>query len=958
MVARDAAMDTRPPLRKRWRLPAWTGLAGGGLGLLGGSSWIALGRSLSPLPDWVATIVVMASLHGMWLHPWGAHGRARLVQGWRRVPEHWRQYVPFLIVVAVVGAALWPLPIGGMPIGQDHAYHYFATDVLVRDLLPEGRLFGWSDRFGGGRPFGDTYGTPAYLVTALAHIVSFGAVSLEASYGFGIFLVWLLGALGVGCWARRLAVTGADDASGAWLAPVVAAALFVLDPGGSRQGGWIYAMYHGVWPQLLSTGLWLIALLAWVRLVERQSVGRMAVVVLVTTFAIWSHPIGAVLTAIAAPLFFVAVACSRLLEPDTQGRLARECADPRRALPWLALALGLLAVAGMGWFARLLYASNEEYLRQVVSLWVPMRDLVLGMMRGEPFDNQWAPGAVAALVGMGIAVRRGSYLHVFALAALVAFLIVGSAEPLLAMDLGVHPGHKPMMYNRFSVAAKPFWFALAGVGVSTAVDALRHRVVRWSPPSIGLRVMSWVVLGPLVWSAWQALPGLLPTPVARPLTAQSAGIADDLRAMEHLLEREAQRLGSGPKRVVFLQKKGDQGAYELIPIANAGYGFLASRMLPAHTYRYLTGSQDAGTQRFLGASLVVTRDKLDWDETDFVARFGRHRVYRFRDPPTWPVKVDGPGEVRVRSWGPMRRELELSGTAPESRLVVGTPPYGKWSALQGGGTRALLDDTSMRGIRLSALDRIRDGPLTLQYQDTPTERRYLVTSALIVLLALGGLAAHRRLLPSLVWGRGTRVMAVGTVSVCVLSLGSAVAVGMQVGAAALEARWLHGDRGGTRITQVFHQRRPQEVTFSEEAACVQPYTRRYQTECSERDLEPVLWPSPPETAYKERGVPLDPPRPAVGIPACLRVGVPKSGHVRLSWDLPATVHELRGRIVSLERGAVRGTVRAGAAEASVSADGKRFTVAPSHKASQVELRLHAPQRTTFVCVEMVGVVRR
>ena len=83
------------------------------------------------------------------------------------------RYAPYVVVVTGTLIALGPVTLGQMPVSQDHANHYYATHLLVHEIISSGRLFGWTDSLGTGYPFGDTYHTLSYLVTGLLHLISF-----------------------------------------------------------------------------------------------------------------------------------------------------------------------------------------------------------------------------------------------------------------------------------------------------------------------------------------------------------------------------------------------------------------------------------------------------------------------------------------------------------------------------------------------------------------------------------------------------------------------------------------------------------------------------------------------------------------------------------------------------------------------------------------------------------------
>ncbi len=249
---------------------------------MGGLLVVILAVAGGPLQHWIAAAVALTLVpSAVTILPEGAG-------------EWLRRTAPLGLLSMLAFLTLSDLALGRPPASRDHAIHYFQTTILVEELLPTGRLAGWSERLNNGYPFGDSYPILGYLWAAAPQLATGGLVSLRASYAFGLLAVWVLSLWSVYRVAEIVwrEVTGHDAPGTHRLAASLAAGAWLLDAGGSRQGGWEYAMFHGVWPQLLSTGLWVWGLVWTWRAFQGPSVRRWALSALCLAGAILAHPFG------------------------------------------------------------------------------------------------------------------------------------------------------------------------------------------------------------------------------------------------------------------------------------------------------------------------------------------------------------------------------------------------------------------------------------------------------------------------------------------------------------------------------------------------------------------------------------------------------------------------------------------------------------------------------------------
>ncbi len=346
-----------------------------------------------------------------------------------RVRTWLRDHGAHLVLALLLAWTLGDLALGHMPASRDHGLHYLQTRILIDDLLPAGHLAGWSERLGLGYPFGDSYPVLGYLWVAAAHLLSFGLVSLRTSYAWGILALWLLSVAGVAWLGRRLWSELRPGASraGRNLAGSLAGAAFLLDPGASRQGGWEYLMFHGVWPQQLSMALGLCGLLATAAAFERPSLRRLSAAALLLAGALLAHPFGLLAVAGAAVAWVPAVLATERDAPPPPGTL--------RTLLAVHLAAALLAL----WWYVPFFLSAGDMGRAPVA-WSPLGELGAQLARGHLLAR--GPGGVAflapaATIGLVLAAVRGGLLARMTAITTVGLLVAGSTDSitLLRLDL-------------------------------------------------------------------------------------------------------------------------------------------------------------------------------------------------------------------------------------------------------------------------------------------------------------------------------------------------------------------------------------------------------------------------------------------------------------------------------------------------------------------------------------------
>jgi hypothetical protein len=844
------------------------------------------------------------------------------------------------VVVAVAAMViLWPISALQMPVSQDHINHYFSTQILAHDMIPSGRFFGWTDRIGTGYPFGDLYATPAYMATAFLHIISFQGIDLHASYAFGIVLAWLIPAMAITAWTKRL--TGNWGATFAGLA-------FLLDTGGDREGGWIYSMFHGVWPQQLGTGVWLFALLALWRLTEKMTTRRLGASVALAGISLWIHPMNSVTLLTAAVIMFsIRLLMAPPQEDETKGT--------NKGALRLIFALIPAGLIGLTWALRMILAQDVVYAYP--AFWSPLMDLVGNMLEGNLFAHQIVFVGLLAIIGAIRIIREGGRFNTLAIALPAVLLLIGSLDFLLATDLGLLGGKLGIMqYSRFSIAIKPLWYALAGVGLTVLIKGIAASVPgpanRKAIPLAG-RAFVALLIAPVGWAAIQAAPTLIKPPVALPLMIEDVDDRKDFARIADLLEKEKSSCAKTFCRAVYYQdfgRKEHGGLYPVRTMADANYGWLPTRVLPANNFRWLNHTNNPDRMARLGASLVISRWEIDHSRLTLIEKLSRHFVYRVNDPQA-QVEVAGPGTAEIISWDPESKKVAIADSDRDTTVTFLIPPYRKWHALQNG-NELEIKSKIVGKLHFMQITGITDGILTLNYTDSTIESLLSVLSTLILLACFWGIIARPRTIPTDMIGfkrlRTTYSVLTTLLGLLAILLVAAAVVGS---ALAVQREWLPGKAKNETVLSVIHRDGPLHYEVSPKQSCIRAYVRdpgrEHHWDCSTAEKSPKLAHAP-----KRRG----------RIPSCLSVTVPKNGTARLTLPLPGGTGAIRGYLHQMteQNGRWRCTTRWNRDITATMVVGttaidihRRYQITPPPKAEEVTFVLKSP-RLVKICIEAIA----
>jgi hypothetical protein len=375
----------------------------------------------------------------------------------RRVVEFVRSSWPALIVLAFAAWLLWP--IGAMPMSADHTVHLTRIVLTANRLVEFGALSGWEPTWFFGFPLGDLYPQLGDLLVIAIRGLSLGLLEWPSAYALGFWLVFAIQGL-------VLIRVGRLFGCGPWPG-LIAALLMLTDAGFYREGGWMYTVTYGVWPQAFATSLVWLGLgemaraLGWQAEEEQapeasEGVRRTALAGLCFGAALLAHPMALPSLGIGGLLMLITLV-------------------PRASVPWrvgvircaLAGLLGLLLAAW--WLVPM--TQHKAWMASYGWLHAPLEV----MLRWLTEDGHWSqrmPAAVGftALIGIGLAsLGVGRVARFVALFAVVQWLLA-SNEAFWQLRLDrLSEGFTHIQYQRFLIGAKPGLYLCAGLAISAPI---------------------------------------------------------------------------------------------------------------------------------------------------------------------------------------------------------------------------------------------------------------------------------------------------------------------------------------------------------------------------------------------------------------------------------------------------------------------------------------------------------
>ena len=585
-------------------------------------------------------------------------------------PARWRSWAPFVAVTLLGFGLLWPVPFGAAPRSADHLVH-LARVELWAELLAQGQLRGWSWAWFFGAPIGELYPPLGDMGVVALRALSLGSASWSSAYAWTFAAAFCLQGWAAIVVARRF---GLDPWIGA-----AAGALAMLDPGFTREGGWMYTVEFGVWPQVLSTSLcWLGFALIGERpatVADKQpGPARPLLAALAFAAAFLAHPMALPVAVLGGLVWLVFVA-----RREGFGEFVAR-----------GVIVALLAFALAAWWL-LPMLEHRAWMASYGWLFAPSRQLLSWL--GEGHWAQRMPPAVGylALVGVVFAVVRGP--RVLRASALLAVgLWLATASDLwwgLRLDR-ISEGFSHIQYQRFLIAAKPGLYLLAAWICLAPVLAMARRLRAEGRPALRSRTSAFALLAlaATVWVGVDAARAAREHGVGRIQTHRGYADlripdADFDAAMQWLEARAAEEpefwrvAVRAPRNVHWFM---DAGARLSRPVYKGGF-------TPGDNFVHKPESMRPALLDRLRVRYVLTHRASPGPLPRERARFGDLRILERALPPRTrahagqgPLRATliGQGSLRVENESPTELVLIGEGLGPQSEIVYDVAGHPGW----------------------------------------------------------------------------------------------------------------------------------------------------------------------------------------------------------------------------------------------------------------------------------------
>ena len=643
----------------------------------------------------------------------------------RRVPSLARAALAPVLIVLAAAALYYPLLCGDFPVNHDHPVLLLRAWTAWRHLSPLG-VSGFETGQMAGTPTDGFYPVGAELLVVGLRLLSAGLLSWEAAYCLAFFLALV---------AYPLALYALGHRMGGWLAGLAAGLLGLADRGAWLQPGWDFTANWGAWGMSLSFSLCLWTLWALDRLfLRRVSVLGATLVGLAAGTALLCHPMAVAILGVAVPLLLLL----RMLEEGVAPIWER--------LPALVAAGALALALPAFWLCP--FVMRQAWYGSYAYVWRPFEDVARGLLNGELLKAFSPLLAFSGLAGLTLAARRGVRLALFFLLGALLLLFASTDTFLVLFGLLERfPSLGQLQYERFAYFIRAALLLGAGllVGMLAArASSISAAVPRpcWQTHGLGLLILA--VAAPFALYGVRALPDAYFIPAKRLDYASKSDLYGDIRASAaYLRSLPAADVGrvalyAPTHEHMLLLLRVESG----VPIFKVGF---TSDYLFSGKFE----TQDREVWRALGVKHVLALDPLDQPDLREVRRFGQLVLYRLTgaDGPTTVFTLRGPGQAAVVREAPEEMAFSLSGTAPETRLVVHRAAYALWHAEQRGRELPITRTRIGKGPPVFIEIAAGDGELTLTYRAGAPERLGALLSWLGWLTVAGVLvtAASRRL---------------------------------------------------------------------------------------------------------------------------------------------------------------------------------------------------------------------
>lgn len=636
---------------------------------------------------------------------WNAFARA-VVKTWR-LP-----HAPLVLALVPALYVCWPILVE-KPLSRDHAAHLFKAWHLWTEMIPTGRLRGWSHFWGFGFPSDELVPMGSEVWVALFRVATLGQLSWLTTYALSFAGLMMLKTLAAFLFTRRFFGSAAA---------VIAAWITVLDPGAMLEGGWNWHSYWGVWPVTLGVSLVQFSLL---ELDRTLAFGRMRDALGCGGFlalALLTHPMALVATAVAAPLLIL----------DHWFRRRSLSAQP------LAAALGALALGvALASFFLIPFLTRTDQTQDLGWLGYSLEEASRRFVTFQTFQAVWIPIQGLSIAGAWFALRSRRPGHLFVVSAAGAFVFLGTDVLVNELHLErLMPTLIKLEVNRMLLVAKLFWFPLAGHAVVTL--ASRGWNTRSAHEGDASAKVVRGVLGVALVAAL-LVPGyehFYNTQIKKEIEGESTheNWSDILRFFDW--SREERKRTREFYRIAYHMWRGNHistlaPVYNQTPIYKVGY-------TPAQIFNKFPMTDEPPLFQALSVKYVMSFYPLTRSDLKLERRFGALYVYRHLNYRPEPFTVLDGGVGELLEFGPERLRVRLEGVGEHSRVKIHIASYPRWRASIDG-EPVPIRTVPIYGAEYPILMEVpaKNGVLTLEYVYLPADWWGLF----VTLLALPAFAA-------------------------------------------------------------------------------------------------------------------------------------------------------------------------------------------------------------------------
>lgn len=580
-------------------------------------------------------------------------------------------WLTFAFVTVFGLALLWPVPAGRMPLSADHTVH-LTRIFLTAQQLAHGRLAGWSSTWFFGFPVGELYPQLGDLLVIAIHGLGAGLLDWWQAYALGFSLVFV---------SQGWAMLRAGKALGLGRAPgLIAATLLLIDPGMYREGGWMYTVGYGVWPQAFATALawWGFGelALAWPRGAGRPHTRGLARAALILGAALLAHPMTMPMIAMGAPLF---VMCMGL----RGGGLRRHLGATSLVV---ALALALAAY----WLVPML--MHRAWMASYGWPFTSLHAMTRRALEGQWTTNMPPAAGYLAAFGLVWAAFAGRGFFRFVAAFSLASWVFASDDVWWTLRLDrISEGFSHIQYQRFLLSAKPGLYLAAGATIGLAANHLRRALAgewqsTWSPRmrrATNLAAIGFVI-ATITWT-----------------TIDASAVARENRVGEVQLERRPgdptfeadyrgflawareQRLASSEFYRIAVRAGRNEHWFMDSPVATETATYKQG-FTPGDNFVHKPESGHPAVLDRLRVRYLVRPARDGRSVSDEVARFGKIAVFE-RPIGAQVASVDA-GEIEVLEDAPDdgRVRVRVQGAGDGSRLIFNVAGHPRWSLTRDG----------------------------------------------------------------------------------------------------------------------------------------------------------------------------------------------------------------------------------------------------------------------------------